>query len=158
MITKKGVALLIKWEGSIKICYRDSRGKLTIGVGHLLTRSELASGKIIIAYEKVRYADGLTEIQIQCLLTQDLKRFVRAVGHRVHVELTDYQRDALISFCFNVGRSAFKNSTLLRKLNQGEYGEVPGQLRRWVYSGGIKSNGLINRRDNEIKLWTNGYA
>jgi ribosomal protein L14E/L6E/L27E len=41
----------------------------------------------------------------------------------------------------------------LKVLNLGKYEEVPGQFKRWVYSGGKKVNGLVNRRENEIQLW-----
>jgi lysozyme len=52
-----------------------------------------------------------------------------------------------------VGTQAFKSSTLLKKLNQGLYDEVPAQLRRWNKAGGKVIQGLINRREKEIVLW-----
>jgi lysozyme len=58
-----------------------------------------------------------------------------------------------VSFTFNVGASAFKQSTLLKRLNARDFVDVPNQLRRWNKSGGKKVQGLVNRRENEIKLW-----
>ena len=144
---------MAEWEGSESHVYRDVAGLPTIGVGHLLTQDELSSGKIIIDSEEVRYGEGLTEAQIIALLGQDLDRFETCVTNSAQVDLTQNQFDALVSFAFNVGITAFRNSTLLKRLNQGNYDEVPNQMRRWVYSGGQRVIGLINRRENESNLW-----
>ena len=157
-MSKKGRDLLSNWEGTILQPYYDVVGKLTIGVGHLLTQSELSSGKINIKDEIVRYDNGLTKQQALDLLAQDLKKYETPVNESVEVELTQYQFDALTSFCFNVGKGAFQGSTLLKRLNQGDYEEVPNQLRRWVYGGGRIIQGLVNRRENEIDLWLGNYA
>ena len=132
-------------------------GLKTIGVGHLLTQDELSSGKITIGETVVRYAGGITEQQVYDLLGQDLARFDQTVNDKVTVLLKQFQFDALVSFSLNVGAGAFSSSTLLKVLNQGNYDEVPAQLRRWVFSGGNKVQGLVNRRENEVKLWEGGF-
>jgi lysozyme len=152
-MSQNGKQKLAAWEGFERRSYRDAAGKLTIGVGHLLTRSELSSGKIWIQGEAVRYAAGLSDRQVLDLLGQDLKGAENVVNEGVEVELKQNQFDTLVSFCFNVGASAFKNSTLLRRLNQGGYDEVPAQLRRWVHCDGAVETGLVNRREHEIVLW-----
>ena len=156
-MSQKGEELLAQWEGFETNVYLDSAGLKTIGVGHLLTKDELSSGKIIINGEPVKYANGLTKQQVFELLGQDLTRFDQAVNDGVTVALKQNQFDALVSFSFNVGVSAFKNSTLLKVLNKGKYDEVPGQLGRWVHSGGHKVQGLVNRRENEVKLWNGEF-
>jgi len=152
-MSSEGMKKLITWEGMETHLYEDVAGLKTIGVGHLLTRDELSSGKIWIKGSAVKYQNGLTEQQVYDLLEQDLESFEDAVHNLVKVELNQNQFDALVSFSFNVGVNAFKNSTLLKRLNKGQYHEVPEQLLRWVYSGGKKVKGLVNRRDNEITLW-----
>lgn len=152
-MSEKGKELLAQWEGLELNVYNDVAGLPTIGVGHLLTRDELTSGKIYIQGEPVRYANGLTRKQALDLLGQDLNKFEKAVNDNVAVQLRQNQFDALVSFSFNVGPDAFRNSTLLKVLNQNKYDEVPNQLRRWVFAGGKKVQGLINRRENEIRLW-----
>jgi lysozyme len=152
-ISEHGKEKIREWEGSRARAYRDAGGKLTIGVGHLLTLSEVSSGKILIQGQAVRYAPGLSDRQILDLLGQDLAGAVQAVNDGVEVELSQNQFDALVSFCFNVGSTAFKNSTLLRLLNQGAYDEVPAQLRRWVRCNGEVLQGLVSRREHEIELW-----
>lgn len=152
-ISESGKKQLAAWEGFRTQVYKDVAGFPTIGVGHLLTQDERSSGKIEINGQFVRYSDGITEQQVYDLLDKDLDRFEAAVNKRVKVPLKQNQFDALVSFSFNVGVGAFRNSTLLRRLNEKDYDEVPNQLRRWVRSGGRVVKGLINRREHEIQLW-----
>lgn len=91
------------------------------------------------------------------LMGQDLERFERVVDELVTVVLAQHQFDALVCFSFNVGSWSFRNSSLLRLLNQGRYDAVPEQLARWVKADGKTVPGLVNRRMNEAKLW-NGEA
>ena len=152
-MSEKGKKLLAQWEGTILHVYNDAVGLPTIGVGHLLTRDELTSGKIYIEGQLVKYANGLTQQQALDLLGQDLDKFEKVVDESVTVDLKQNQFDALVSFAFNVGAGAFKGSSLLKVLNQGQYAEVPDQLQRWAYAGGRLVQGLATRRENEIKLW-----
>jgi len=152
-MSEHGLKLLEQWEGFEKKLYNDSAGLPTIGVGHLLTKSELSSGKIVINGAPVQYDVGLSDQQILDLLKQDLAPVTQLVTNKVTVPLDQNQFDALTSFTFNVGGAAFNGSTLLKLLNQGQYHEVPAQLRRWNKSGGKVVQGLTNRRENEVKLW-----
>jgi lysozyme len=148
-----GKKLLAEWEGFDPNVYLDVAGLPTIGVGHLLTKDELSAERIVVAGEAVDYTGGLTEQQVYDLLGQDLARFERVVNDSVAPDLAQNQFDALVSFSFNVGDGAFKQSTLLKRLNAQDFVDVPTQLRRWNKSGGKVVQGLINRRENEIKLW-----
>lgn len=148
-----GLGLLEKWEGFELNLYKDSAGLPTIGVGHLLTKSELSSGKIVINGVPVQYSGGLANQQVLDLLSQDVKPAEQAVNNGVKVALNQNQFDALVSFTFNVGNAAFTASTLLKVLNQQQYPEVPTQFLRWVRAGGQVVQGLVNRRQNEISLW-----
>lgn len=152
-MSEKGRHLLTQWEGKEAKVYKDSAGLLTIGVGHLLTKDEIASGKILILGIATKYSDGLTDHQIDQLLVQDLAGAEGAVNSGIDAALNQNQFDALVSFVFNVGRTAFYNSTLRKLLNLGKYKEVPDQLRRWNRAGGVVIPGLSIRRENEIKLF-----
>ena len=152
-MSQHGLELLTQWEGCELKVYNDSAGLPTIGVGHLLTKSELTSGKIVIGGAPVKYGAGITQQQAEQLLAQDLDPAEAAVNGGVKVKLSQNQFDALTSFTFNVGTGAFASSTLLRLLNQGQYAQVPEQLMRWTRAGGRVVQGLVNRRQNEIKLW-----
>ncbi len=148
-----GKEKITAWEGFEPRVYSDAGGKLTIGVGHLLTPSELSSGKIWIKGEAVRYADRLSDQQILDLLGQDLEGAEDAVNNGVEVDLSQNQFDTLVSFSFNVGVGAFRNSTLRKLLNRGQYDDVPAQLHRWVHCRGKVVQGLVRRREQEIALW-----
>jgi len=150
---KSIVELMIELEGYEPYLYKCSGGYSTIGIGHKLTKSELSSGKIVIADMLIKYDKGLTDEQIRQLLKQDLKKASDAVKYYVLPALSSNQRAALESFIFNIGREAFKTSTLRRRLNQGDYESVPFEMLRWVYSAGKVDSGLENRRRKEIEVW-----
>ncbi len=152
-MSDKGLKLLTQWEGFRTKVYKDAAGLPTIGVGHLLTKDEKSSGKLKIGKETVRYADGLTNAQVIELLRQDVAKYEKTVRDNVKVDLNQNQFDALVSFCFNVGQKAFADSTLLKRVNAKNFADVPTQLLRWTRAGGKKLQGLVNRRNNEIKLW-----
>ena len=98
---------LKQWEGLRLTAYKDSGGVLTIGYGH--TGPDVKAGMTI------------TEAQAEMLLMRDLSRFEQSVERSVKVPLTDNQFGALVSFAYNVGTEAFERSTLLKKLNEGDY-------------------------------------
>lgn len=145
-------------EGWENHAYPDSAGYLTIGVGHKLTRSELSSGKLLITgLPTIRWQEGLTDAQVEALLRQDLLRFEAAVVELnilAPVPFSQPQFDAMVAFAFNVGVSAFRNSTLWKRVVNGQFGDVPTQMRRWVHAGGKYVQGLANRREKEIELWS----
>lgn len=130
---------LKKWEGLRLKAYSDVAGVATIGYGST-NRNLVAKGRI-------------TEEEALAQLRSDMTACQTCIERAVTVELTPYQKAALISFVYNVGGQAFRDSTLLRLLNEGQYSEVPAQLRRWKFSKGKIIQGLINRREAEIDLW-----
>lgn len=142
--SEKGIKRLKQLEGEQLKAYRDSAGIWTIGVGH--TGREVHEGMTI------------TREQSDVLLRTDLHEAEAAVNRLVKVQITDYQFDALVIFVFNIGTHAFANSTLLRKLNAGDYNAVPAELMKWnkitVNGRKVVSHGLTNRRAAEVGLWS----
>lgn len=112
-----GLHLIMEREGNKTHAYLDSVGVWTIGVGH--TGPEVHAGLV------------WTDAQVMDALRRDIARFERAVNDAVTIDLDQYQFDALVSFAFNVGETAFKNSTLVRKLNAGDIDGAAGQFDRW---------------------------
>jgi lysozyme len=154
MIDAALIKELEEFEGNKSRVYPDSNGYPSIGIGHLLTKDELSSGKIVINGMIVRYADGLTEDEIEALLNQDLKTAEDSIARLVKVPLTQGQYDGLTSWTFNVGGGALAGSTLLKVLNAGAYDQVPDQMRRWVHNkDGSICAGLQRRREAEVALW-----
>ncbi len=153
IISDAGIQLIKKLEGCSRFVYEDQGGYPTIGIGHLLTRTENMTGKIYIYGEPVCYHPGLTDQQCVTLLIQDLAVHVNTVNEAVIVPLNQNQFDALVSFVFNIGCGNFKSSSLLRVLNSGNYEKIPEQMKLWCYVKEKVSKGLQKRREAEIKLW-----
>lgn len=82
-------------------------------------------------------------------LTEDTSYAGAAVHRLVHVRLTQEMYDSLVSFTFNCGPGALASSTLLVKLNQGNYCEAGRQFYRWDHAGGKRLRGLTKRRARE---------
>ncbi|WP_438721932.1 lysozyme [Bartonella rochalimae] len=95
----------------------------------------------------------LYERRAETMLLTDLRQYERAVEKAVYVDLSDEQFGALVSFCYNIGITAFQNSTLLKKLNKGDYESVPIELQKWTKAGGKRLKGLVHRRAVEVGLW-----
>lgn len=152
-LSTAGKRHLIEVEGLRLHVYLDAAGLPTIGVGHLLTKDELSSGKIKLGRSTLDYRKGLTREQCLDMLDADLSVTCATIEKLVRVPLTESQTDALISFVFNVGSRAFQKSTLLKELNKGHYSAIPEQMKRWIYAGGVAVLGLRKRRDAEIALW-----
>lgn len=152
-LSDAGIEHLIQEEGFRNEAYEDQIGKLTIGIGHLLTKDELSSGKLWVEGEPIRWRHGLTDSQVMALKRQDSAWAEKAVNSRVLVPLTQQQFDVLVSLVFNIGAHAFGKSSLLRVLNAGHYYRIPAKLKEWVYGGGKKLPVLVRRRDREARLW-----
>lgn len=152
----QGRAFIRQWEGVEAKAYQDAIGLWTIGVGHLLTRSELTSGKILIAGDWIKWREGLSEQQIDWLLMDDLASAEACVSN-IRLALHQRQFDALVSFVFNIGEGAFRRSTLAAELNAlaGRMNEIAEtQMMRWVRAGGQRIDGLVNRRRAEVAYFT----
>lgn len=160
-ISPNGILYMEGEEGREKFEYLDSTGNPTIGIGHKLTVIELGIGTIVINTDPVEYRYGLTDKQIDDLLLQDMSLAELTVNRFVTVLLSQHQFDALCSFCFNIGVTAFTNSTLLRLLNNGNYKSVPEQMRRWnkgkVNGEMVVIKGLVNRREHDVSLWEGSW-
>jgi lysozyme len=85
--------------------------------------------------------------------TADMQIFCAAVSSLVKVPLNQNQFDALVSFTYNCGSGALKGSTLLRKLNNGDYDGAAAEFPRWTKGGGVVLPGLVRRRAAEMHLF-----
>ena len=155
-MSERGLEVLMELEGIENVIYKDVAGYPTVGVGHLLTKDELSSGKIVLSDGQViDLREGrITDSEVKALLQDDIVRYEDAVNLYVTVAITQEHFDALTSFTFNVGAGAFSRSTLLRRLNAKRYADVPAQFKRWNRAGGRVVKGLINRRNVEIAMWS----
>jgi lysozyme len=133
------IDLVKSFEGFSATAYKCPAGVWTVGYG---------------TTEYVTPGDTVTEAEACDLLRNDVQEAADAVDDLVDVELTQPQYDALCSFVYNVGREAFRNSTLLKMLNQGRAPEDIGpQFERWNKAGGQVLSGLVRRRAAERKMF-----
>ena len=135
-----GLAFISQHEGKRNLTYPDPAhgwAVPTVCIGHTAT-----------AVRGRWYSDQ----ECLALLEQDAKIASTAVLKHAKVPLTQGELDAYTSFVFNVGEGAYRNSTLLRKLNAGDRVGACDQLPRWTYAGGKQLPGLVTRRAEERKL------
>lgn len=143
--SEKGIDLLKVLEegkGFSSKSYICSAGKRTIGYGHVI----LPDDNII---------EPITEDQAEDILEKDVMLAENAINKYVKIPLTQNQFDALVCFVFNVGRTNFKTSTLLKFINEQLWDKIPKQFMRWVYHDKKLIKGLENRRKIEVRLWKN---
>lgn len=140
-ISQKGIDLIKRFEGVRLKSYICPAGVLTIGYGH--TGADVHTNQQI------------TEEEAERLLRQDTESAQQAVSSFVTTKLNQNEYDALVSFTFNVGSTAFVNSSLLKLLNHGaERKVVAGEFERWVKAGGDSAvPGLVRRREAEKALF-----
>lgn len=138
-----GRALIKEFEGFSPEPYLCPAGLPTIGYGSLFD-------------DGVRVTMGhraISEDEAEALLAADLKTAESGVSRLVSVPLAQNQFDALVSFAYNLGAASLMSSTLLRKLNAGDYNDAADELPRWVYAGGRVLPGLVRRRNAEQRLF-----
>jgi len=133
-----GRELIKEFEGCKQVAYQDSVGVWTIGYGHT---KDVYEGQLAIKKSCDRF------------LEEDLEEFEGYVDSYVKVPLTQNQFDALVAWTFNLGPGNLSKSTMLKKLNAGDYDAVPDEMRRWNKAGGEVLNGLVRRRDAEANLF-----
>ena len=137
-VSENGIKLIKQFEGCKLQAYKCPAGVWTIGYGHT---------------KGVKEGDKCTNSLAELYLKEDLKEFEHAINTLVKVELNQNQFDALVSFVFNVGTSAFEKSAMLKFINAGHFLLAAGQFDRWIYAAGNVLNGLVKRRNVEQELF-----
>ena len=142
-VSTTGINLICSFEGLKLKAYDDGVGVWTIGFGTTIYPNGI----------KVRKGDTYTEAQAKAYMAHDLKKFESTVNSAVTVPINQKQFDALVSLTYNIGTGAFKESTLLIKLNLSDYKATATQFAVWNKGGGKVMQGLVNRRAVERKLF-----
>jgi lysozyme len=132
------VASVTLWEGTRYTPYEDIVGVLTVCQGY--------TGKDIVRGKKY------TPEQCKVYLAKELSAHGEGVLKCTNVPLTEYQYNAYTMFAYNVGTTGYCKSSLLKKLNAGDYKGACDGLLKWSYAGGKHIPGLYNRRVYERKM------
>ena len=142
-VSTAGINLICSFEGLRLNAYDDGVGVWTIGFGTTIYPNGI----------KVKRGDTCTEAQAKAYMAHDLKKFELAVNSSVTMSINQNQFDALVSLAYNIGTNAFKNSTLVKKLNANDVRGAAAQFSVWNKAGGKVMQGLVNRRAVERKLF-----
>ena len=140
-ISKKGIALIKRFEGLKLNAYLCSANVPTIGYGN----TYYPNGT------KVKLGDTISQEQAEELLKDILKKFEAIVNRKLKVKVSQNQFDALVSHTYNTGGS----DTLFRLINNGANDT---EVRTWfesryITANGVKLKGLIRRRKAEANLY-----
>jgi lysozyme len=146
-VSQRGLDLLKSFEGLRLQAYDDGTGTWTIGHGLTFYPD---SGR------KVQQGDEIDAEAAEELFAAAVGDFAADVGRLVHVSLSQQQFDALVSIAYNIGTGALEKSTLLQKLNAGDYYGAADEFNRWNKAGGVVIPGLVNRRKFERALFLEG--
>ena len=143
-ISEKGLSMIERFEGCLLKASNKLDGVWTIGYGQ--------TG----SYYGKRVRRGMTTTKALAhawLRDHSIKTYEDAVTQAVKVPLNQNQFDALVSFAYNVGVGALKQSTTLRKLNAGDYAGAADALTMWTKCNGKVLAGLVRRRKEERALF-----
>ena len=138
--SEEGRALIKKFEGCELEAYQCSANVWTIGYGHT---------------QGIKEGDVCTQEDADRILEEDLEEFEGYVQEAVNVPLEQHEFDALVAWTYNLGPSNLRSSTMLKRLNDSKFDQVPLEMRRWNKAGGKVLDGLVRRREAESLLFTN---
>ncbi|PRI21514.1 lysozyme [Pectobacterium versatile] len=142
-ISNNGINLIKQFEGCRLTAYQDSVGVWTLGYGW----TQPVDGK------PIRRGMTIDAATAERLLKTGVVQYERAVNQLVRVSITQNQFDALVSFTYNLGSRSLSTSTLLKKLNAGDYAGAAAEFARWNRAGGKDLAGLTRRREAERALF-----
>jgi lysozyme len=145
-VINRTAELLRPYEKYVEYPYYDQAGILTVGYGHVIRNSE-------------NFDEGISLESAENLLKFDVESRLNQIEDAINITLTINQYAAVMSLVFNIGVYSFLNSTLLRKLNSGDFNGAAEQFLVWnkVTINGVKqiSRGLIARRSSEQNIFIN---
>jgi lysozyme len=149
-LSDHGLAVIKNFEGLRLEAYRDVAGVWTIGYGS----TRYHDGKLVKPGDKLA-----SEVQANALFRNTLDQYEEAVNQHVKAPITQNQFDALVSFTYNEGTGALKESSLLAKLNEKNYAEAASHFLAWdkitdpKTGKKITCDTLVQRRKKESRLF-----
>jgi len=144
-ISLEGLNLICKYEGFISEPYLCPANVPTIGYG---TTRYPDGNKVKLTDQSINKDKALE------YLKHDIFIFEKGVDALCIDTINQNQFDSLVSFSYNLGLQALKNSTLLKLINKNPNDPmIKKEFAKWVNAGGKKLLGLIKRRDEEATLY-----
>lgn len=139
-VSAAGEAAIKNIEQLRLTAYKDGAGR-SIGYGHQIVPAD-------------NIANTITAARAEQLFNNDIAKVEQAMNARIFVPLTQGQVDAIGDFVFSVGIPHFQSSTMLKKLNAGDYAGASAELGRWTHSSGKVLSALVSRRAYEQQIWS----
>lgn len=170
-LSPQGRAFLTDYEKARSKAYRDSAGKWTIGIGHLLTPREIKSDLMVIGEASITWrTTTLTPALMDTLFVQDLAPRESALNKLLTKEPTQQQFDAMLCLLYNIGQGSaklwepggFTRSSVRRNFNKGNTQKTADAFLLWNKArnpdtGVLEvSPGLVKRRAQERAMFLDG--
>ena len=148
-ISERGLRLIKEFEGCLKPT-GDGRFKPYICPAGVIT---IGWGTTNLDGQKFTKDTIWTKAQCDKAFADNMLSYEDAVNRRVKVKLNQNQFDALVSFTYNCGEGNLAKSTLLKRVNAGDFAGAARQFAAWNKGGGRVLNGLTRRRTAEANLF-----
>lgn len=143
-LSDNGFTLLGELEGIVLRPYKDSVGIPTIGIGSTYYEDGT----------KVKMTDkAITKERAIQLAKNVVKSFEEQVNKSILLPMTQNQFDAMVLLCYNIGKSGFARSSVVRNFNLGNIQKAADSFLLWNKAGGKVVKGLVNRRNKERSLF-----
>lgn len=137
-LSAAGLVGIAQWESYTDTAVIPVKGDVpTIGFG---------------ATNGVKMGDRTTPPRALVRLLNDANSHSEGIKRCIKVPLYQHEFDAYSSLAYNIGVNAFCGSTLVVKLNSGDYTGSCEQIKRWDRFHGKQLPGLTKRRQAEYKL------
>ncbi len=146
-LSHEAIQFIINEEGAVPFAYNDPANNATFGIGHLLHLGPVTEA------DRIQWGtrqNPKPELVIPTF-KEDLKKYEAAVREAVTPKLKLHEYAALVSLCFNIGIGGFRNSTVVKRLNAGDYNGAASAILMWN-----RPSILIPRRERERKLFLTG--
>lgn len=134
------IELIKKFEGCELKAYKDIVGVPTIGYGET---------------QGVKMGDVWTQAQADEALRVRTKEFldgVLKVSPRL-AAFTSKQQAAVTSLAYNIGLGAYAKSTVAKRVADGNRAGAADAILLWNKAGGVVVKGLVNRREEERRIF-----
>jgi GH24 family phage-related lysozyme (muramidase) len=150
-------ALFIKQEEGLRLTSYPDAGGYAIGFGHFITANDSVNYGL-----PSEAGVSISQALADQLFADDSLKVENVINQNVAAVLSQNQFDALADFVYNVGSGdpnaippidGFLTSTLLEKLNAGDYAGAAAEFQKWNKSRGTTSTVLTTRRLAEASLF-----
>lgn len=145
---RAGLDLIKKWEGLRLTAYKCPAGVLTIGYGHTSAAGAPAVSKGM----------KITAEEASDILRRDLASYESAVEKALARSPNANQFSAMVSLCYNIGPGAFAKSSIVKRFNAGDIAGAADAILMWNKANGKVLQGLVNRREDERRLFLTAEA